>query len=94
MLDPEWLRSREEQNLGWVHRVNHIQKSIKTYSYRIILANFIPETVVVRRQDARGIVSGKVYTKYNTETQTVEEQEDWSIKLIDTYLIRVNHPSA
>jgi hypothetical protein len=77
MLDPEWLRSREEQNLGRVHRVKHVQKSVKTYSYRIILANFIPEAVVVRRQDARGIVSGEVYTKANTETQAVEEQEDW-----------------
>jgi hypothetical protein len=78
MLDPEWLRSREEQNLGRVHRVKHVQKSVKTYSYRIILADFLPEAVVVRRQDARGIVSNEVYVADNTGTQEGEEQEDSS----------------
>ncbi len=51
-----------------------MQKSVKTYSYRIILFDFIPETVIVRRQDARGMVSGEVYVKDNAETQVGEEQ--------------------
>lgn len=76
MLDPEWLRSREEQNLGRVHRVKHIQKSIKTYSYRIILHEFLPEQVIVRRQDARGIVSSDLYAKDSTETEMAEQEED------------------
>ncbi len=75
MLDPEWLRSREEQNLGRVHRVKHVQNSIKTYSYRIILDGFIPEQVIVRRQDARGLVSNEVYSK--DAAQSDEEGEEY-----------------
>jgi hypothetical protein len=75
MMDPEWLRGNEEQVLGRVNRVSHVQKSPKTFSYRIILDEFIPEEVIVRRQDARGIVSNEVYTKESRADMDDESEE-------------------
>jgi hypothetical protein len=60
IMQPEWLRSTELQALGRVWRTGLAQKSIKTYSYRISLADFETERIIIARHDARGIVMDAV----------------------------------
>jgi hypothetical protein len=61
LVQPEWLRSDEEQGIGRIWRTGLAQKAPKTRSYRCILKDFDPEKIIVARHDARGLVTGSVY---------------------------------
>ena len=72
LMDPEWLRTSEEQAIGRVFRVGMAQPSPVTYSYRILLQGFEPERVITTRQDARGRIQTDVYSK----AHTIEDVDD------------------
>ncbi|KIV98989.1 uncharacterized protein PV09_09269 [Verruconis gallopava] len=76
LIQPEWLRSVEEQAKGRIWRTGLAQKAVKTYTYRCILDDFEPERIIVARHNARGIVTDEIGEATGINPEIEEEGND------------------